>query len=147
MGRIQSNIGLITGMPIGETVASLMEIAARPRELLRERTDRLKEEQAAITELSALLLSVQYITNNLGKVELYDRRAVTSSDPGTLAATLTGSPAKGSYQYTPIRMAQSQHWLSTGLKSRKTRRIPDWACQDCAQESQYCRVAYFLLLS
>ena len=34
MTRIQSSVGLITGIPIEETVNKLMAIAARPRDLL-----------------------------------------------------------------------------------------------------------------
>ena len=117
MGRIQSNIGLITGVPIGETVEALMALAAKPRDLLVERTQVLQNEQMALTELSALLLKVKYVTDNLGKEGLYDQRKVLSSDPDTLAATLTGEPPKGSYQFTPLRMARSQQMLSSGLTS------------------------------
>ncbi|HUT94359.1 MAG TPA: flagellar filament capping protein FliD [Thermoguttaceae bacterium] len=113
MGRIQSNIGLITGIPIGDTVDKLMQIAARPRDLLIARTENLQNEQIAISELSALLLGVQYAVMNLGKDDPYDQRFVVSSNPAVLDATVTGEPATGSYQFTPIRTAQ-QHQLLSG---------------------------------
>lgn len=117
MGRIQSNIGLITGMPIGETVDALMALAAKPRDLLVERTQVLQDEQMALSELAALLLKVKYVSDNLGKEGVYEQRKVVSSDPDTLSATLTGEPANGNYQFTPLRIARSQQMLSSGFKS------------------------------
>jgi flagellar hook-associated protein 2 len=117
MGRIQSNIGLITGIPITDTVDKLMQLANRPRDLLAARTEALKEEQVAVTGLAALLASLQYSVKNLGKADLYDQRAVSSSNPDVLAATVTGEPSKGTYLLTPARMAQYHQLLSSGLKS------------------------------
>ena len=117
MSRIQSNIGLITGVPIGDTVDKLMAIAARPRDLLKTRTDTFKQEQTALTSLTAMLLAVKYVGDNLGKDELYAKREVTSSDPAALAATVTGQPPKGTYLFTPLRRAQSQQWLGAGWAS------------------------------
>ena len=117
MGRIQSNIGIITGMAIGDTVDALMGLAAKPREMLQERTATLEAEQMAVTELSALLLTVKYVTDSLGKEDLYDKRDVTSSAPDVLSTSVTGQPPMGSYQFTPLRTVQSQQWLSSGFKS------------------------------
>lgn len=117
MGRIQSNIGLITGMPIGEIVDNLTALAARPRDLLLERTAKLQEEQLAVTELTGMLASVQYLLKSLGNNDLYDQRKAVSSGPDTLSVTLSGEPPEGSYQFTPLRMAQSQQWFSSGFKT------------------------------
>jgi len=117
MGRIQTNIGLITGIPIGDTVDALMKLAAKPRDMLVERTDTLRDEQIAVTELSTLLYMVRFITDNLGKEGVYDQRSATSSDPSTLSAVVTGKPPLGSYQYTPLRTVQTQQLLSSGFKS------------------------------
>ena len=94
MGRIQSTIGLITGIPIADTVDQLMQIAARPRDLLIKRTDNLRSEQVAMAELAALLLGVQYAVGYLGKDDLYNQRFVVSSSPTILNATVTGQPAE-----------------------------------------------------
>ncbi len=117
MGRIQSNIGIITGLQIGDTVDALIKLEARPREMLKERTATLEAEQMAYTGLSALLLTVKYITDSLGKEDLYDKRDVTSSAPDVLSTSVTGQPPMGSYQFTPLRTVQSQQWLSSGFKS------------------------------
>ncbi|MFH1918841.1 MAG: flagellar cap protein FliD N-terminal domain-containing protein, partial [Planctomycetota bacterium] len=117
MGRIQTNIGLITGIPIGDTVEKLMQLAARPRDLVIQRNDAVKQEQVALTGLSALLVSVQYMATNLGKENLYDQRIARSSNESVLSATVTGDPPKGTYQFTPLRLVQSHQLLSSGFKT------------------------------
>ena len=117
MGRIQSNIGLVTGMPIGDTVDQLMALAAKPRDMLADRTTAMQQEQIAVTELSALLMSFQYVSQNLGKPDVYDQRQVSSSNENLLSATMTGDPPAGNFQFTPLRMSQHQQMLSSGFKS------------------------------
>ncbi|MGQ9574488.1 MAG: flagellar filament capping protein FliD [Thermoguttaceae bacterium] len=117
MGRIQTTTGLITGVQIAQTVEALMKLAARPRDLLSQRTQTLQEQQLAVTELSALLLAVRYVTENLGKPAIYQKRQIASSNESVLAATVTGEPAPGVYRFTPVRMAQYHELVSTGLAS------------------------------
>ncbi len=118
MGRIQSDVGLLSGIDIGKTVEKLIAIAARPRDLLKRRTDLLGEEKLAISQLSALLLAVKYPVVNLGKTTIFDKREAISSDSAVLSATVSGSPVNGTYQFTPLRIAQSQQWLSSSFASR-----------------------------
>jgi len=117
MGRIQSDVGLVTGLNIGDTVTKLMALEAKPRDLLVARTKKLQDEQTALTELTTLLVSTEYVTDNLGKTDLYSKRAVSSSNSSVLAATVTGTPALGTYQYTALRMARSQQLMSRGVAS------------------------------
>ena len=118
MGRIQSDVGLLSGIEIGKTIEKLMAIAARPRDLLKKRTDLLTEEKLAISQLSALLLAVKLPVVNLGKTTVFDKREAVSSDTSALGATVTGSPVNGTYQFTPLRTVQSQQWLSSSFASR-----------------------------
>jgi len=117
MGRIQTNIGLVTGIPIGDTVDQLMALAAKPRDMLEDRTGALEQEQIAVTELSALLMSVQYVSQNLGKPDIFNQRRVSSSNENLLLATMTSNPPNGTYQFTPMRTSQHQQMLSSGFKS------------------------------
>lgn len=117
MGRIQTNVGLISGLPIVDTVDKLMELESRPRDLLVERNVGLKQQQSAITALAALLASVQYVAKNLGKPDLYVQRGATSSNPGALLATVSGNPTPGAYSITPLRLAHSHQLLGSGLQS------------------------------
>jgi len=117
MGRIQSQIGLITGVPIADTVSKLMQLAARPRDMLITRTEVFKQEQVAVTELAAKLLAVKYTAENLARDQLYEQRQATSSNPAALSATVTGTPPKGDYLFTPLRSVQSHQLMSSGFAS------------------------------
>src|ERR1700741_5289042 len=98
MSRITSSVGLITGIPIEETVNKLMAVAARPRELVVNRTKTIDAERLAITKLTSLVLAFQFESNRLSSSTLFDAKSVTSSDTKSLKATLTagGNPAVGS---------------------------------------------------
>ncbi|NMC21242.1 MAG: hypothetical protein GYA33_12580, partial [Thermogutta sp.] len=117
MGRIQSSIGLVSGVPIGDTVDKLIALEARPRDNLEAVTQQIDQERAAITELSALVLATQYVVKNLGKPELYDKRIAGSSNESALTATVTGTPPIGSYVFTPVGTVQNEQWLASGVES------------------------------
>jgi flagellar hook-associated protein 2 len=117
MGRIQSNVGLTTGFPIQSTVDQLMAISARPRDRLVARNTSLQEQQLALTEISGLVLSVQTTLNRLNGSQPFHEKTVTSQDATLLDATVSGDPVPGSYQFTPIRQAQSQRLISAGFAS------------------------------
>ncbi|GIX01188.1 MAG: hypothetical protein KatS3mg112_0125 [Thermogutta sp.] len=118
MGRIQSNVGLITGVPIGDTVDKLMQIESKPRDNLQEANKKIDAERSAITELSALLMAVQYPVKNLGKTTIFDKRTASSSNDAALGVRVTGSPTLGSYIFTPLRTVQPEQWLSEGVREQ-----------------------------
>jgi flagellar hook-associated protein 2 len=115
MGKIQSSIGLITGVPIADTVDQLIGIAARPRDLLASRTSQFQVERTAFTQLSSLVLGVQLAGNSLGKTSLFATKTATSSNKNLLTSTVVtdGKPAVGAYQFTPVRQASAQQLLSS----------------------------------
>lgn len=117
MAGISSNIGLISGIPIKETVDRLMQISARPRDLLMARTKSLQEQQVAVNSLTALVIAIQLAAKNLGKTSLFDDRSVTSSQPNLLTATKKGAPTVGLYRLTPVRLAQADQWVSQPFAS------------------------------
>lgn len=120
LGTVTSSTGLFSGIDYQSMIEKLLEISAKPRDLLTTRTNTLQSESAAITKVMANLLSVQYMTDNLGKDGLFASRAATSSDASVLNATVSGSPALGSYQFTCVRTAQTQQVTSSGYASSST---------------------------
>ena len=120
MGRIQSSVGLITGIPIQDTVDQLIALSARPRDLLTQRTESLKSQQAGISQLTASAIGVQLSIQGLRNSSIFTSKTVTSSNESLVSTTVNGSPAAGSYRFTPIRRAQAHQLLSTGFASQTT---------------------------
>ena len=118
MGRIQSTVGLITGIPIQDTVDQLIALSAKPRDLLVNRTQQLQAEQTGIAQLTASVIGVQLSIQGLRNSTIFGTKTVTSSDKALVNATSTGSPAAGSYNITPVRRAQAHQLLSGGFSSK-----------------------------
>ena len=119
MGRITSNVGLITGIPITDTVDQLIAVASQPRDLLSSRTQGLQQQQLAINTLSTRLLSLQF---DLGKLKVstpFQARTVTSQDETVLTATIAsgGKPPLGSFALQPVQTASSQQLISQRFES------------------------------
>jgi flagellar hook-associated protein 2 len=118
MGRIQSSVGLATGLDIEGTVTKLMELAARPRAALAARQSLFQAQQAAVTDLTALVLGVQLAVRRFKTAELFENKDVTSSHPDLLTAKASAAVPNGQYSFTPFRLAQTHHLLSGGLAAR-----------------------------
>lgn len=118
MGRIQSDVGLITGINITDTVNKLMTVNGQPRDRLVTRTDALKKTQVAYTELTALVIGVQLATTQLGKTDNFSTLKVTSSKKEIIDASVSGSPAVGKTRVTSVRLAQSQQLTSSAIASK-----------------------------
>jgi flagellar hook-associated protein 2 len=119
MSRIQSSVGLITGIPIEETVNKLLAVAARPRELVANRTKLIDNERLAITKLTSLMLAFEFEVNKLSTAKLFQAKTVSSSDGDILKATLAegGNPALGNYQFRPLQTATAHQLASGSLQS------------------------------
>lgn len=114
MGQIQSNIGLITGFPIVDTVDQLVSVSAQSRDKLIARTAQLSSEQVAITQLMSFLVAFQGATNNLAANHLFETTRITSSNDALLTATVSSDrkPLPGGYLFTPLQRATSQQVMS-----------------------------------
>ena len=115
MAGITPTTGLITGIPIQDTVDKLIALQAQPRDRWVSQQKVLQAEQAAVGDLTALTLGVQFAARRLSNLDLFSARKTTSSDPTLLTATAGTGAVPGQYQFVAVRAAQSQHALSTGL--------------------------------
>jgi flagellar hook-associated protein 2 len=118
MGRITTDVGLNTGVPIAETVEKLIAIQARPRDRLENQLALLKSQQAALVELTTLVISLQLAMRKLTVADPFTRKAVTSSRPDLLTATAGSEATPGAYQFVPVQMASTHQLLSSGLAAR-----------------------------
>lgn len=114
MGRITSNIGLITGIPITDTVDQLLQVAGAPRDLLVSRTQGLQAEQMAVNTLSTRLLSLQFEMNKLNAPSIFQAREVVSQDEAVLTAVLAadGTPPVSNFQVRSVQTASAQQLIS-----------------------------------
>jgi flagellar hook-associated protein 2 len=119
MTRIQSSTGLITGIPIEETVNKLMEIAKRPRDILEDRTKLLQSEQFAVGQLSSLALAFQFEASRFASENAFTSKAVSSSNVDVLTAAVAtgGNPVAGSYKVRALQTATSQQVVSNTFAS------------------------------
>src|SRR5262245_15528921 len=117
MSRITSGVGLITGIPIEDTINKLMAVAARPRDLVSERNKLLTSERVAVTTLSSLVSAFQFEVNRPAKPSLFQSKAVTSSDEEVVTASLKAdaNPPAGRYQVRALQTSTSQLLLSGGV--------------------------------
>jgi flagellar hook-associated protein 2 len=114
MAGITPSTGLISGIPIQDTVNKLMAIAAQPRDLLQSRTDDLKKQQSALDTLGSRLLSFKFSVNKLKVKDIFQARDVSSSNQDALQVALpaSGTPALGSFQARPVQVASAQQLIS-----------------------------------
>ena len=118
MTGIQSSTGLITGIPIQDTVDKLMAVASQPKTMLTNRNKSLQSEKLAITQLSSLLVALQFEIEAVWRDESirFDAaslRATRRRSPPSAASGKT--PAVGNYLFTPVQTASSQQLLSQGF--------------------------------
>ena len=119
MGRIQSNVGLITGIPITDTIDQLIGVSAQPRDSLTARTQGLQQEQVAINSLSSRVLSLKFDLDRLSNSDPFQSRSVTSSNTDALVATLNGDtdPPLGNFNLRAAQTASSQQFISQRFQS------------------------------
>ena len=120
MGRITTNVGLISGLNIKEIVDQLIDIAAIPRDNLEARTKDLQNQQLAIGSLSAKLLSIQFSMGKLAGTSLYAAKKATSADASVLSATISNAAnaVNSTYSFTPVRTASAQQLVSQRFSSK-----------------------------
>jgi flagellar hook-associated protein 2 len=119
MAGITSTTGLITGIPIQDTVDKLIAAASTPKNNLTARNTDLQSQQAATSQLSALVSAFQFEVNTLKSGGVFDSKSVTSSDTDVLTAALQkgGTPAAGTYNFRTLQTASADHLVSNAFDS------------------------------
>lgn len=117
MSAIQSSIGLITGIPIEDTVNQLIAISSRPRNLVAGRNQQLVAEQTAVDRLASLVLSLKFSANKFNTATTFTGRTAKSSNPAVGVAVARGStPKVGSYRFTPLQAASANQYVSKSFE-------------------------------
>lgn len=117
MGRIQSNVGLITGIDIQKTVDQLIAVSAQPRDRLENRVKGFQGQQVAVNELTALVIGIQLQTDRIGNASNLSTTTATSSNADVLTAVNSGTPAPGIYSIRTLQTAQTATASSNSFTS------------------------------
>lgn len=120
MSGLQSSVGLITGIPIQETVDQLIQISAIPRDRLISRNEQLTQRQTAISELLASVIAVQISSETLAKPSIFQEFNVASNDADVVSTSIVGSPVPGSFSFQPHQLAQKHQLVSQAFTSTST---------------------------
>jgi flagellar hook-associated protein 2 len=119
MAGITPTTGLITGLPIQDTVDKLIAAASQPKDNLTARNTDLQSQQAATSQLSALVSAFQFEVNKFNTGSVFASKSVTSSNTDALTAALQkgGTPAAGSYNIRTLQTASPDHQISNSFDS------------------------------
>ncbi len=107
MGRIQSNIGLTSGIDITGTVDQLMKISARPMEMMQSRVKGLQAQHTALSELMALTIGMQLQSDRIGLPSSFNTNKISTAKPDILSAKISGTAAPGNYAVQVLQTAQT----------------------------------------
>jgi len=117
MGKIQSNVGLISGIDIQKTVDQLLAVSAQPRVRLQARIKGFQSQQTAINELTALTIGIQLQSDRLGKSSNLSTTTPTSSKPDVISVSTTGTPTPGNFSVQTLQTAQTATAASSPFSS------------------------------
>lgn len=117
MGRIQSNIGLTSGIDIAKTVDQLMTVASKPVDLLSTRVKGLQAQQIAITELTALVVGIQLQSDRIGVASSISTTTATSAKSDVVTAAISGKAVPGNYSVQVLQTAQTATASSAPISS------------------------------
>lgn len=123
MGRIQSSVGLATGIDIQGTVDQLMKLEQEPQDALKTRQAALNTQASAIGDLLAQTLAVQATIKRFSKPTFFSTALSVNADRNDVLSAVTSTTATvppGSYSFMPIRLAQAQQSSSAGFASSTT---------------------------
>ena len=80
MSGITSGVGLISGLPTADLIASLMQLERRPITLLETRVAGIQTQRTAWADLTARLLSTSSIASRFGELSFFRHFNTTSSE-------------------------------------------------------------------
>ncbi|MEO1496149.1 MAG: flagellar filament capping protein FliD [Planctomycetota bacterium] len=115
---VTTSTGLVSGIPIEDTVNQLIQLSAQPRDSLQNRTDGLRSERAAVDQLAAQVLSFQSAASGFSRSATYTGRSAVATGGSVEVSVASGeTPSLGSYQFTPLQTASANQYVSDTYSS------------------------------
>ncbi len=120
MSGIASNVGLVSGLPVGDLIDQLMKIESRVVDQVSERVSETETVKTAWMSLSASLLGTKMAAMGLKDTSTFTATTAASSNESVMTATTSAGVTPGSYQFTARRLAQNHQLISTGFADTET---------------------------
>ena len=115
MSGITTGIGLFSGIDTGSLIDQLLQIAARPRQLVEQRMIQLQVKQSAYLDINTSLNALKSAASVFRTGSVFQTKQAISSDPDTLIASASKTAAPGSYNFVVDRLVSTQQMLSRGF--------------------------------
>ncbi|MGB7160979.1 MAG: flagellar filament capping protein FliD [Tepidisphaeraceae bacterium] len=123
MGRISTDVGLVSGINKRDIIDQLMSLESRPKELLQDRIDQTNDRRLAYTDISTRLTSLRITGTKLKKPSTFESATAASSNEDVLTATAANGAAVGSFQFQVARLVTSQQTVSKGFADVTTQKV------------------------
>ncbi|MBN1344139.1 MAG: flagellar filament capping protein FliD [Phycisphaerae bacterium] len=123
MGTITSGVGLISGMDIEATVKALMQIEARPKQLLENRVATLVSQRTAYLQINAMVLAAKSAAASFGESSFFKKAKAVSSNENVISATASDGAMPGSYSFTVHSLVSTHQMVSSGFSSIDSARV------------------------
>jgi len=120
MGSITSGIGLVSGIDTGSIIDQLMQIEARPRNLVQQRVEVLNAQKTGFLDVNARLLALKTSADNFVKTQQFGAKKATSSSPNVLSASVDQDAPLGTFQFTVSRLVSTQQMITRGFTDADT---------------------------
>jgi len=115
MSGITTGIGLFSGIDTGSLIDQLLQIAARPRQLVEQRMIQLQIKQSAYLDINTSLNALKSASSVFRTGSTFQTKRAISSDPDTLVASASKTAAPGSYNFVVDRLVSTQQMLTRGF--------------------------------
>lgn len=117
MGTVTTGTGLVSGIDYASLIDNLINLEARPRDILQNRIDKNNDVFSLLSSISLQLTSSRLKAAKLTKGQVFTTRAASTSS-SALSATAGAGTTPGTYSFTPKRLVSTQQSLSQGYASK-----------------------------
>ena len=120
MSGITTGIGLISGLPTADLIASLMQLERRPITLLETRVAGIQTQRTAWADLTARLLSTSSVTARFGELSFFRHFNTTSSNESVLTAVAGENATPGTYDLVVHSLVTNHQLIGSGFADADT---------------------------
>lgn len=115
MSGISTGVGLFSGIDSASIIRQLLQVEARPRDLVAARVAQLQLQQTGYLDINSRLSALRDAAKVFRDKKTFSTRSATSSDSDILRGTASTTAANGTYTFLVDRLVTTQQMLSRGF--------------------------------